>query len=92
MILGLLRAQEYDPCDCQTQDVLVGNLEAKLAYLEQLIERRETEKVVLKKGPDVSRLYYRVYKYGCRGKNYEEGCRFYVLLDNGPKQYDTVNT
>ena len=54
MILAVISAQEYDPCDCQTQDVLVGNLEAKMAYLEQLIERRETEKVVLKKGPDVS--------------------------------------
>lgn len=58
IILGVITAQEeYDPCDCQTQDVLVGNLEAKMDYLEQLIEIREIEKLVLKKGPDVSKAY-----------------------------------
>ena len=57
-ILGVIAAQEkYDPCDCQTQDVLVGNLEAKLSYMEQLIEVREIEKLVLKKGPDVSKSW-----------------------------------
>ena len=54
-VLSFVKAQEeYDPCDCQTQDVIVGNLEMKIDYLEQLIQIREIEKLVLKKGPDVS--------------------------------------
>ena len=56
-VLSFVKAQqEYDPCDCQTQDVIVGNLEMKIDYLEQLIQIREIEKLVLKKGPDVSCL------------------------------------
>ena len=65
-ILSFVRAQDqYDPCDCQTQDVIVGNLEMKIDYLEQLIQIREIEKLVLKKGPDVSYFicYNQVYSF-----------------------------
>ena len=42
------------PCDCEAEDVRLRNLQMKIGFLEQKIASRETEKIVLKKGPEVS--------------------------------------
>ena len=41
------------PCDCEAEDVRLRNLQMKIGFLEQKIASRETEKIVLKKGPEV---------------------------------------
>ena len=42
------------PCDCEAEDVRLRNLQMKIGFLEQKIASRESEKIVLKKGPEVS--------------------------------------
>ena len=42
------------PCDCEAEDVRLRNLQMKIGFLEQKIASRESEKIVLKRGPEVS--------------------------------------
>ena len=48
------------PCDCEAEDVRLRNLQMKIGFLEQKIASRESEKIVLKKGPEVSPKFPRV--------------------------------
>merc|ERR1712168_5502 len=58
LIFGI-EAQSYvsgngarGPCDCEAEDVRLRNLQMKIGFLEQKIASRESEKIVLKKGPE----------------------------------------
>ena len=51
------------PCDCEAEDVRLRNLAMKIGFLEQKIASRETEKIVLKKGPEVSPKFSLVWSH-----------------------------